>query len=339
MSFSESRNDEEMDVSNVCPIEFSKMSKRCQSLESCESRETSYLRFVSTLPRLCSPTICGTINYKTPKKWSSMSSLEYKPFEWSIDQKALLDPCDFSNIDDINLFTEIDERIASKHLQEENDWFFSQKLIIPSPKTPENNCKEKIDSQNNEIWSPFDSNYRTPEDNHRIALNRNNRSIECFKTPLNCSKSRQKKKLFRDDLHLREPAFNRSPKDSAFETKDSQSLLSPIYSPDWRNTSLSNRITNLSPIQSRVQNYVEMDFGSDQNSSNDRSMKTKMSFSELTADMLSIKSQSEDQNISMNEFSEKNIDNDLSDNVLNDNKCPQNLFQKYLTKTSTPSHL
>ena len=266
MSSSDCLNDEEMD--SLEDNQSINTTNRRKSLESFESRETSYLKFISTLPRLCSPTICGTVNYKTPsrQKWSSMSQLKYKPFEWSIEQKALLDPLDFSNIiEDMDLFKQIDDKIASKALDEENEWFFAQKQIIPSPKTPEKSFDHQIDpkfsekSLSDSIWSDrhsTGSRNRTPE---YQSFNRENVSIEYFKTPLNCSKSRQKKKLFGEDHLLMESVMSRSPKDSAFETIDSQNLLSPIYSPDWRKTSLSKRITHLSPIQLRVENYVEMD--------------------------------------------------------------------------------
>jgi len=242
-----------------------------------EWRQTSYVRFISSLPRLCSPTICGTVNHKTPdrKSWAAMTPLD-QSFNWSIDQMAVLDPVDFSYTEDMDVYREIDDKLIGKQLDEENERFFAQKEIIPSPKTPktpdrvdprlnhnwshglsqvnedneENEENDESISMSGMEWQSIQSIHRTPQDQSL--------SSDCFHTPNNCSKSRQKKKLFvRDDHYLMESI------DSAFETLSGQSCLSPIYSPDWRNTSLSKRISHLSPICPLKSNYIDLDFSFD----------------------------------------------------------------------------
>ena len=104
------------------------------------SRRKNYIKFMSSLPRLCSPTICGTMNFLTRsqrKKLRPQQQNENEVFEWSIDQIALLDPADFSNqLDEIPLFNEIDKHDLDELYEKENEQFFNQPIIVPSPDKP-----------------------------------------------------------------------------------------------------------------------------------------------------------------------------------------------------------
>jgi len=45
------------------------------SIEEIESRRSGFEKFITSLPKICSPTICGTLNYKTPNsRFSSVCS-------------------------------------------------------------------------------------------------------------------------------------------------------------------------------------------------------------------------------------------------------------------------
>ena len=97
------------------------------------TRKKAYKDFVSQLPRVCSPTLCGmkTFQVVTPETERSMLDTNYQ-FEWSIGQKAILHPCDFSNELNHPLYEEEQESLRHER-QKENDEFFSRSLIIPSP--------------------------------------------------------------------------------------------------------------------------------------------------------------------------------------------------------------
>ena len=341
------------DMQSVSPVDVGcgqlkvEVEAKTQSSET-SSVEQSYITFLSTVPRTCSPTVCGTVNYKTPdrRQWQPMSCFDqsldsYKPFEWSIDQRAILDPIEFSNIGQLELYAQIDDRIATQ-LDEDNDRFFAQRQIIPSPKTPPKPCQSKdglwfnSDQSFTANWSQIKN--KTPDCQY---LSGNDLSVHCFKTPLNCSKSRQKKKLFGDDVYV-ESAYRQSPKDSAIETLDDHNHLSPIYSSEWRNTSLSRRMAQftpkLSPIRARNENFVEMDISFDY-CMDEKSVCSRTSTSSLACD---ISMESESQSLSevhLDVGLKVSIDTDM-DAVqdIRQNQFQQNVFQKFVTKTSTPSH-
>jgi hypothetical protein len=346
-----------------------------ESDNECESRQSSYVAFMSTIPRLCSPTICGTANYKTPKRKGLVENegngiegngIENNgiegngiedngiegngidlSFNWSIEQLALLNPCDFSNYEDLMAFKQIDELIVSKQLDEENQEFFSQNQIIPSPKTPLKTTNQTIEMNEQSIdskLSPIYRIYKTPEMRHNESEDNEDMRGESlvtdsFGTPLSCSKFRQKKKLFREEHYLRESVANSSRNDSLI---DSHSLFSPIYSPNWRNTSLSHRITHLSPICSKDENDSDLDIDNEKSGICETSMKTEIaSYSNMTCDMLSLDSQTDRPKTHSSIYDYLDNDYEKDFQFLNNNNkyCGHRVLQRFLTKTSTPSHL
>jgi hypothetical protein len=315
-----------------------------ESDNECESRQSSYVAFMSTIPRLCSPTICGTANYKTPKSKGLVenegNSIDLS-FNWSIEQLALLNPCDFSNYEDFMAFKQIDEQIVSKQLDEENEQFFSQNQIIPSPKTPLKTTNETIEMSGQSIDFKLSPIYKTPQmkTNESEDMRGESLVIDSFGTPLNCSKSRQKKKLFREENCLRENVANSSRNDSLI---DSHSLFSPIYSPNWRNTSLSHRITHLSPICSKDENDSDLDIDNEKSGICETSMKTEInSYSNMTCDMLSLDSQTDrpKNHSSIYDYLDNDYEKDFQFLTNNNKYCGHRVLQRFLTKTSTPSHL
>lgn len=99
--------------------------------EKTKVRVRQFMNILEQLPRLCSPTICGTLSQPTTR--TERVSRGADMFEWSIEQKAILSPAnittdtdgtdDWQNVADLNLAWR----------QQESDMFFSQRTIAPSP--------------------------------------------------------------------------------------------------------------------------------------------------------------------------------------------------------------
>lgn len=115
-------------------------------------------------------------------------------FDWSIDQMALLNPCDITFDDNFLIYKEFEE-LNKSLINKESDDFFKQKLIAPSPivNTPQiarkrllqNICKTSspfIDYLNSKQPNVF----KTPLQLSNIKESSN---ISSTKTPLNCNKN------------------------------------------------------------------------------------------------------------------------------------------------------
>lgn len=110
--------------------------RRELSQEQMSDRRVAFREFMSNVPRICSPTICGMRDYRVETPDGDESSLlnldpNYK-FEWSIDQKAILHPCDFSVEYNESFYNDVQESIEQK-IGKENISFFNSSVIIPSP--------------------------------------------------------------------------------------------------------------------------------------------------------------------------------------------------------------
>jgi hypothetical protein len=92
-----------------------------------DDRATKFRKFIEDLPRLCSPTICGTLSQPTTKAERNNRS---DKFEWSLEQKAILSPANITTA----TCSDIGEMDHS-FLHQESEQFFSQKTIAPSPMT------------------------------------------------------------------------------------------------------------------------------------------------------------------------------------------------------------
>lgn len=93
--------------------------------EQTNERVERFMNILEQIPRLCSPTICGTLSQPVTRAERS------EMFEWSIEQKAILSPA--------NITTDIDHwqpdvaQLNPSWRQQESEMFFSQKTIAPSP--------------------------------------------------------------------------------------------------------------------------------------------------------------------------------------------------------------
>lgn len=97
-----------------------------------QERKDAFKEFIKSLPRTCSPTICGTIGCRVESEKSDSLSEDWQSqeFNWSIDQLAILKPCDISLDEQFN--GEL-TNLADSSLDRENEEFFKQLEILPSP--------------------------------------------------------------------------------------------------------------------------------------------------------------------------------------------------------------
>lgn len=99
--------------------------------EKTKVKVKQFMNILEQLPRLCSPTICGTLSQPTTR--TERMSRGADIFEWSLEQKAILSPAnittdmdgtgDWQNLADLN----------PSWRQQESETFFSQRTIAPSP--------------------------------------------------------------------------------------------------------------------------------------------------------------------------------------------------------------
>jgi len=99
--------------------------------EKTKVRVRQFMNILEQLPRLCSPTICGTLSQPTTR--TEMVSRGADMFEWSLEQRAILSPAnittDTDGTDDWPNAAEINQAWRQK----ESEVFFSQRTIAPSP--------------------------------------------------------------------------------------------------------------------------------------------------------------------------------------------------------------
>lgn len=94
-------------------------------------RVKQFLNILEQLPRLCSPTICGTLSQPTTK--SERASCGAEMFEWSLEQKAILSPANITTDTDGTDDWQNASELNSAWRQQESEQFFSQRTIAPSP--------------------------------------------------------------------------------------------------------------------------------------------------------------------------------------------------------------
>ncbi|XP_074593798.1 uncharacterized protein LOC141849394 [Brevipalpus obovatus] len=118
-----------------------------------KDRQEAFKCFVKTLPRLCSPSMCQSLGlsvntngycdgekYEIRKKqhidvedeeiFREGEHMDSEGFNWSIDQIALLNPNDLSYDVDFN---QAMTKFYDETLEKENEEFFNQHEILPSP--------------------------------------------------------------------------------------------------------------------------------------------------------------------------------------------------------------
>lgn len=95
------------------------------------ARVKQFMNILEQLPRLCSPTICGTLSQPTTK--TERVSRGTDKFEWSLEQKAILSPANITTDTDATDDWQNVAEMNQSWLQKESEVFFSQKTIAPSP--------------------------------------------------------------------------------------------------------------------------------------------------------------------------------------------------------------
>lgn len=90
-----------------------------------------FMNILEQLPRLCSPTICGTLSQPTTR--SERLSRGTELFEWSLEQKAILSPANITTDPDSTDEWHNAAEINSALRKHDAEKFFSQRTIAPSP--------------------------------------------------------------------------------------------------------------------------------------------------------------------------------------------------------------
>lgn len=178
-----------------------------ESNSEIEFRQKSYMQFITSLPRTCSPTICGTLNYHTPKQANDTGdNLSDFRFNWSIEQVALLNPCDFSIEKNPSYLAETNKENVCP-FEKSNSDFFSQSVIIPSPEFATSSLKigdhiSKVRGSG-DLDSPLSMGFFSRGTPSKLSDNSFLGDVyadhEKTRTPLNGSRLKQKKKLFGDE--------------------------------------------------------------------------------------------------------------------------------------------
>lgn len=117
-------------------------------------RQKAFLEFVHSLPRTCSPSLFVSKKYSNEfndllsccKESDFLFAENNDQFNWSINEHALVYGQDFNNENEIEHFHSLfNSSEESKELDWENEKYFSQEKILPSPQCNElNHFKESI---------------------------------------------------------------------------------------------------------------------------------------------------------------------------------------------------
>lgn len=185
--------------------------------ERSKIRVRQFMNILEQLPRLCSPTICGTLSQPTTK--SERLSCGAELFEWSLEQKAILSPANITTDADGNDdWHNVASELNPSWRQQESDMFFSQRTIAPSPlATPsrrihlikelvldeEDENEEAIDSEEEEDAieeAESDGEIKIEED-HDDGQDVDN--LLFSPTPLKSSQTQQKMDVFSPDTFTR----------------------------------------------------------------------------------------------------------------------------------------
>lgn len=114
-----------------------KASNNMDSLDSWKQKQPDvkvrqFMNILEQLPRLCSPTICGTLSQPTTKTERASRGAEL--FEWSLEQKAILSPANITtDLENTDQWHHNAAEINSAVRKQESERFFSQRTIAPSP--------------------------------------------------------------------------------------------------------------------------------------------------------------------------------------------------------------
>lgn len=200
-------------------------------------------------------------------------------FDWSIDQIALLNPCDITIDDNILLYKEFEQQNRSL-LSKESEEFFKRKMIAPSPMvdTPILARKRLLQSQICKTSSPFidylnakqPGVFKTPLQLSDIKETSSLTSNLSFKTPQHQSKhhttplnSAQTTRLPIDEKAL--------PKKKLFHKFDSSScsskkatggnrLLQSLSDSNARNFTISPALSEISQLHHDQLNCTDLDY-------------------------------------------------------------------------------
>jgi hypothetical protein len=272
------------------------------------------------------------LNYQTPNNNThNTSGFE---FNWSIDQLARLNPCDFSTEENPSYLTDIDKENCP--FEKVNKDFFNRSFIIPSPEygtTPVDMFQEHFSLRragSMELNSPS-AGIRSKATPSKLGDGSFGRSFlrdisnhEKPHTPLNNSRLKQKKKLFEDEMFSHdENAMSFICDTSMSSTTDTRLRSSFIVENE-----VHESLQFLSPI---VGQYDESDGGVG-------GMSSSRNAHPDTLPVICEESSS-------NSMITLDADSTFADELSADSGCnSQSLEQKpfrslFFTKTSTPSHI
>ena len=163
-----------------------------------EKKRQAFQEFISCIPRICSSSL---VTCSTPHCFSDTSPQSFDSsfhFNWSIDQIAALQPVDFST--ELNAsFYQLDESV-DEVIRDENVQFFNQSRVLPSPDADVTDARDGFAS----LLSPRGVSIGLHGSPSR-GFGDMSVSEAKLPTPVNVSKTRQKKKrLFSDDSLMSE---------------------------------------------------------------------------------------------------------------------------------------
>ena len=112
--------------------EYQQQGQNQQDQDKKRARAKQFMNVLERLPRLCSPTICGTLSQPTTR--AERTSRGVDKFEWSLEQRAILSPANITtDTDATDDWQHLADLKDQTWLQQESENFFSQRTIAPSP--------------------------------------------------------------------------------------------------------------------------------------------------------------------------------------------------------------
>lgn len=131
-------------------------------------RVRQFMNILEQLPKLCSPTICGTLSQPTTRNEREKATRCGDSFEWSLEQRAILSPANITiDSDGTEEWRHLAELSPSRR-QQESEAFFSQRTIAPSPliATPQTKAIASFSQDTNLIYNDDDNDEDQDDDNH-----------------------------------------------------------------------------------------------------------------------------------------------------------------------------
>ncbi|KAI2802952.1 hypothetical protein RDWZM_001170 [Blomia tropicalis] len=231
-------------------------------------RRDAFRQFISTLPRLCSPTICGIVNNFDqnnqnvtesiscniePMDITTLQQMETSQneskFKWSIDEYAELYGGDFDNVDELDRF----HQYESEHFTHDLEKFFNQKSINPSPIQPVK-ASSLLSSTSN--WSRSDNQ----NENSSRSTGSFVRYIESLQSTISTSINEELENYSVDDKDTQSLSITpkkNSQKRTSFNDSDFVSMDISMSTPVVTNHSKQNPVLESNNIQTNYSKYLD----------------------------------------------------------------------------------